>query len=122
MRHVARLSLVILFLTPSLRAAEGWPQFGHDAHHGGGAAVQGQALQLLLADIVYDPFVNAEQAEEQGELLVHYQAPLVDGNDVFMEFKSGTYGGPLTWQTQIWSVHRLQWQNGALTPVWTAAT
>lgn len=120
MRPIVRLLLAVLLLTPPLRAADGWPQFGHDARHGGGVAIAGQSLQNLLANIVYDPFVPYEQAYEQGDLLVHYQAPLVDGDDVFMEFKLGTYGGPLEWQTQNWSIHRLQWQNGTLTPVWSA--
>jgi hypothetical protein len=122
MRFLANVLLAIFLLTPSLRAAEGWPQFGHDAQHGGGTTVGAQSLQQILADVVYDPFVDAEEAYQGGELLVHYQVPLVDGDDVFMEFKSGTYNGPDQWQTQIWSVHLLRFQSGTLTPLWSAPT
>jgi hypothetical protein len=33
-------------------------------------------------NIVYDPLVPAEQAQNDDDLLVHYQTPLVEGNDV----------------------------------------
>src|SRR5258707_13668094 len=104
------LLLAALLLTFPIRAAEGWAQFGHDERSAGRTSVVGQSLQRILADVVYDPFVEAEQAYEGDELLVHYQVPLVDGDDVFMEFKGGTYNGPSKWQTQIWSIHRLQFQ------------
>ena len=51
----------------------------------------GQSPSQKLAGLTYDPFVAQEQAESFGELLAHYQAPLTDGQDVFMEFISGTY-------------------------------
>ena len=60
------------------------------AHGMVGQAGQNAASQL--ADIVYDPFVKQEQAEiPGGDLTVHYQAPLTDGNDVYMMTKTGTY-------------------------------
>jgi hypothetical protein len=92
----------------------------------------GQAPAALLADIVYDPFVEAEKAETGGSLLVHYAVPLLDGNDVYMEFKSGAYVpcqgpgsgmpfpcGPDAWGTQIWNVEKLAWRNGGLVAAWT---
>jgi len=51
----------------------------------------GQSPNRQLAKLTYDPFVAEEQAENFGELLTHYQAPLTNGQDVFMEFTSGTY-------------------------------
>src|SRR5262249_18702186 len=92
----------------------------------------GQAPSALLADIVYDPFVEAEKAETGGSLLVHYAVPLLDGNDVYMEFKTGAYVpcqapgsgmpfpcGPDAWGTQIWNVEKLTWRDGGLVPAWT---
>jgi len=100
-----------------------WPQWGHDAAHSGTVNVVGQSPNQILADIVYDPFVEQEKASGErvfGEaaLFVHYQTPLVDGNDVFMEFKTGTYTDLTTWETQTWNQRRLSWQNGQLTQVW----
>src|SRR5690349_11934570 len=71
--------------------AEDWLQWGQNAQHTGRALVLGQNPARILADLVYDPFVPQEQAEEGGDLLAHYQAPLVQDQDVFMEFKSGKY-------------------------------
>ena len=71
----------------------------------------------MLANVVYDPFIYLEY--EVGRP-VHFPVPLVDGDDVFMEFKSGTL--TLNWQTGTWSIHRLHWENGALADKWTALT
>src|SRR5438105_414943 len=71
-----------LTLGLSLALAQ-WPQWAHDPQHTGAINVAGQNLNHVLADIVYDPFVEQEKAPENGDgdLLVHYQTPLVDGND-----------------------------------------
>ena len=70
-----------------------WSQWGADPQHAGMVNVAGQGAINQLADIVYDPFVKQEQAEStgDGDLTVHYQAPLTDGNDVYMMTKTGTY-------------------------------
>lgn len=68
-----------------------WPQWGQNAQHQGFVSVAGQSLDRMLADVVYDPNVPAEQAASGGDLLAHYQAPLVHQNDVFMEAKSGPF-------------------------------
>ncbi|WP_224361288.1 hypothetical protein [Hyalangium versicolor] len=114
-----------------------WPQWGHDAQHRGMTPVKGQDLDRVLADITYDPFVEQEMAEQNGILLAHYQVPLVDGRDVFMEFKTGTYVscdppgwesnthapcGVNTWYTQIWNERRLEWRNGQLVTRWNFAS
>src|SRR6202011_1273940 len=69
----------------------GWTQWGQNQRHTGSMAVVAQDANRILADMVYDPLAPAAQAAEGGDLLVHYQVPLVDGNDVYMEFKSGTF-------------------------------
>src|SRR5712692_395522 len=71
--------------------ARGWPQWGQNPQHSGSIGIAGQSPSEQLAKMTYDPFVAQEQAENNGELLAHYQAPLTDGQDVFMEFISGTY-------------------------------
>ena len=66
-----------------------WPQWGRNPQHTGASAVLGQPLEAILADIVYDPFVEQMKAERGGSLLAHYAVPLVEGPAVYMVFKSG---------------------------------
>ena len=40
--------------------------------------------------------------------------PLIDGDDVYMEFKSGTFTSVTHWETQTWNEKRLRWQHGHL--------
>src|SRR5258708_912713 len=124
------------FATSSVTAlAQGWPQWGQNPQHSGSIAVTGQSPSNKLANLTYDPFVAKEQAENFGELLAHYQAPLTDGQDVFMEFISGTYVscnppgsytpfpcGNDNWFNQVWSEKRLHWQNGQLVELWSFAS
>jgi hypothetical protein len=86
-----------------------------------------------LADITYDPFVPAAQAESGGNLLTHYQAPIVNGDDVFMLMKTGNYTscspagawrngaacGPNAWNSMIWNEARFTWINNVLTQIWS---
>jgi outer membrane protein assembly factor BamB len=112
-----------------------WTEWGQNPQHAGSVNVAGQAPNRMLASIVYDPFVSAEQAEEGGDLLTHYQAPLLAGDDVFMEFEGGTWipcnppgsGNPPSGQqacgpdgrnSKTWNERRLQLQNGQFTTIW----
>lgn len=112
--------------------AQDWPQWGGGPGHAGSTAAVAQPLQKILANIVYDPFVEAEKAEANDNLDVHYAVPLVEGNDVYMTFKTGSYVpcnppgsgvpvpcGSTAWDSQIWNVKKLTWQSGVLTEVWT---
>jgi outer membrane protein assembly factor BamB len=112
-------SVVLLALVCSNVDAQ-WSQIGANPKHTGSVPVAAQPLLHLLSDITYDPFVAQELEATGGGLVVHYQVPLVDGDDVYMEFKSGQYTAPEHWETQIWSIHDLRWQNGALADHWTA--
>jgi hypothetical protein len=110
-----------------------WPQWGSNPQHTGMVSVAGQHLTNKLVDITYDPFIDQEKAEFGGELVVHEQSPIVDGNDVYMVQKSGTYNscnpagdwqngaacGPNTWNTMIWNERRFSWVNGQLVQAWT---
>ena len=105
----------------SIAVGTGWPQWGHDAQHTNSAAVAGQSLDQILANITYDPLVPEEQQAYAGELTVHYQAPLVDGNDVYMEFKSGTFSAN-NYSTQTWGETKFTWRNGQLVQQWQFAS
>ena len=99
-----------------------WPQWGQNPQHQGFVDVAGQALNRALASVQYDPNVPAEQAASGGDLLAHYQAPLLHQNDVFMEFKTGPFTDPDHWNTQTWHEKRLHAENGALVAVWDYAS
>src|SRR5207302_3950239 len=57
------------------------------------------------------PFTDKEQngAYAGGDLLVHYQTPLIAGNDVFMEFKTGQFLNIKHWESQTWGERRYSW-------------
>jgi len=83
-----------------------------------------------MFDFVYDPFVVLERAETSGDLVVHYQSPLVSGDDVFVEVKGGAYTpcnppgsgaagcGPEAWGTQTWSEVKFSWNGDTLERKW----
>ena len=109
-----------------------WPQWGRDPGHGGASPVVGQPLTSILADVVYDPFVGAEEAEAGGNLLVHYAVPLAEAGDVYMTRKTGEYiscdppGGDVpfpcgdnAWNRQTWNVTKYRWQGTELVALWT---
>jgi outer membrane protein assembly factor BamB len=97
-----------------------WSQWGGGPRHTGSLDVTGQRFALKLAETVVDPHVPTKRAEAGGSLLVHYQTPLSDGNDVFMEAIGGTYNGFPNWSTQTWGIRKFSWQNFQLDEQWTA--
>src|SRR6266446_10540962 len=117
---VALGGMTFVLTTALSQQNSGWPEWGQDQTHIGTVNVAGQNLNRILANIVYDPFIDQEKAPENGDgdLLVHYQTPLVDGNDVYMEFKTGTYTSITTWETQTWNEKKLSWVGGSLVEQW----
>jgi hypothetical protein len=130
-------SLLLVLPLVALMAGErpsgdSWPQWAKNAQHTGFIQVTGQPASHKLAEIRYDPFVAQEKLDEGGELVVHYQVPLTEGNSVYMEFKTGkwipchpptawqtgTACGPNTWDKEIWNEKRLDWQQGKLVEKW----
>src|ERR1043165_423976 len=89
-RRVTLIAGLSLALAGPL-VAQDWPQWGGGPAHAGSTAAVAHPLQTILADMVYDLFVEAEKAEANGNLDVHYAVPLVEGNDVYMTFKTGSY-------------------------------
>jgi hypothetical protein len=123
MRTHVSLVLALLLLAP-LAVAQEWPQWGLNAQHTSAVGNTGQNLSQNIVNIVYDPLVSQEMAESApiyGEevLLAHYQAPLVDGNDVYMMFKGGQYNVH-NYSSQSWGETKYTW-NGphtALSVAW----
>ncbi len=105
-------------LLASAAHAQTWPQWALNPQHTGQVTVSGQPLNNILTSIVYDPLVPAEMAANANNLLAHYQVPLIDGSNIYMEFKSGTYNKN-TYSTEIWGENGFQWQNGKLVQTWS---
>jgi hypothetical protein len=126
-RSVASLSFALLLMaslpgwSDDGHRSQGWPQWGQNPQHTGTVNVSGQHVDKLLDDVIYDPFVAAEKADPfgGGDLHVHYQAPLTDGDDVYMEFKTGAFTSSTTWNTQIWNEKKLRRTHGDLSEVWS---
>jgi hypothetical protein len=104
-----RCGLVLLLAFNTAAVAAGWSQWGAGPTHESSSTALGQPLEYTLSDIIYDPLAPQEQAADGDDLLVHYQAPIVDGNDVIMTYKSGTISVYGDWNSQVWSVKRLSW-------------
>jgi hypothetical protein len=113
----------------------GWYQWGRTALHDGTVAAAGQAPSRVIASVEFDPFIPEEQKEGAGDVLIHYQSPLVDGDDLFMEVKSGQYracdppgsGAPApcgsgAWDEQIWNEARYTWEGEKLVEKWRFAS
>jgi hypothetical protein len=122
-RKVLVLSVAVLGAALAA-SAQDWGQWGRNPQHTGAVSTLGQPARRLLQDIVYDPFVQQEQADPLAapDLLAHFQSPLLDGDNVYMEFKSGTYTTLDHWETQTWNEKRLHWENGALVAKWSFAS
>jgi hypothetical protein len=114
------LSLFAAAVAPLLSAQE-WPQWALNAQHVTKVSTVGQNLNQNLVNIVYDPLVSQEQALNDGDLLAHFQAPLVDGDDTYMMFKSGTYTLE-SYASQNWGETKYHWSGGTLVPVWQFST
>src|ERR1700716_1112900 len=98
-----------LFVAASTASGQ-WTQFGGNPRHTGTTAVAGQSLVRVLADVVHDEMVPYELSAGAGSLNVHYAAPLLSGDDVFMVYKTPNYLHNSPPGTFDLSVHRLHWE------------
>ncbi|HEX4459286.1 MAG TPA: hypothetical protein VIA18_15010 [Polyangia bacterium] len=108
-----------------------WPQWGQSALHDETSCAVGQLPTRTLDDITYDPFVQPVVAGDFG-LTTHYQVPLIVGNDVYVELKTGSYTpcnagsndtpagcGWASWNNEIWNeAHYTIDNEGTLTRDW----
>jgi hypothetical protein len=125
MKTIAKIISVFMltFAVLTTAFAQDWPQWGRDPQHSSQINVVGQNLNQNLADLIYDSSAQdeiqvANQAFGEADLLVHYQVPLIDGNDVYMEFKSGN-PSKNSFTGLNWAENKLTWQSGNLVQVWS---
>jgi len=114
----------LLVLVPVSLSGQTWPQWALNPQHTlFDSGIVGQPLNHINASFVYDFNVAAEKADPNtaNGLDIHYQVPLADGNDVYIESKDGTYSNS-TYSTQKWHQNKYTWQGGNLVKVWTFNT
>ncbi len=114
---------LVVFL--SLNAsAQDWPQWALNPQHTEFLReTTAQPLNRNLVNLIYDFNTAAEKADPNagGTLLVHYQVPLIDDQDVFIESKDGTYSND-TYSTQKWHQNKYTWRDNHFVKVWTFDT
>ena len=111
-------SQLALTAVDAAQAQVSWRQWAQNAQHTSSLNVEGQSLNKILANIVYDPLAPDEEEQNFGDLLAHYEVPLVDGSDVYMESKAGTYTLD-SYATQTWHQNKFTWHGNTLVKVWT---
>jgi hypothetical protein len=115
-------------LLPVVVNAQDWQQWGQNSRHTGAVGVAGQKPDRVIGWFTYDDL--ADQMRGGGDLLVHYMAPLVDGDDIFTMSRgdstwvsctnSPSPCGTQRWGRMTWGVTRLHAGTGSLSKVWTA--
>lgn len=116
-----RTLIPFLFLVSSTVAGQEWPQWGGNPQHGSRVNIVGQSLDRNFVSFLYDSLVNQEVFFSNGSLLAHYQAPLVDGNDVYMMNKTGVFD-TRNFATQNWFESKYAWRGNDLVQSWQFAT
>jgi hypothetical protein len=140
MRHC-----VLLVVLPSFagchhedtRPCASWTQWGQSSAHAGGVCTGGQTPKNIITSMTVDPNERTEAIADDG-LLVHYQVPLTDGDDVYVLAKTGPWNAPCPesttdmavhpcygWDTQAWTETRYHWEGinaDSLEKKWTVAS
>ena len=111
-----------LVFFPLVAAAQDWPQWALNAQHNTQVSVVGDSPNQNLVNLVYDPLVPQEMQAAfdnfgERDLLAHFQAPLVNGNDVYMMFKQGPYDF-FNFSTQTWGETKYSWSGNSLVQQW----
>jgi outer membrane protein assembly factor BamB len=110
--------------------AQGWQQWGQNSRHTGAVPVAAQMPVQVLDKFNYDRLADQMRQDADGDLLVHYMAPLVDGDDVFVMSRGDSNWiscqsgqapcGPQEWGRMEWGVTKLRNNGGKLEKLWTA--
>src|SRR5262245_19722702 len=111
---VATIAVALAGVALFAASPNDWPQWGQNPQHQGLLNIRGQNLHQTIANIVYAPLVPKEQQLNDGDLLVHYQVPLVEDDNVYMESKTGSYSKG-SFATQQWHLNKFTWVGGTLT-------
>jgi hypothetical protein len=116
------LGIVLILLVTGAAFAQEWPQWALNPQHTGQSSIVGQSLNRNIVNLVYDPLVQQEMDQSAAlfgdeDLLAHFQAPLVDSNDVYMVFKQGPFD-ITNYSTQTWGETKYSWSGSTLNVTW----
>ncbi len=119
-------------LTALAASAQSWPQWGQDARHTGAVSVAGERPDHVIGQFTYDPLANQIRQDDGGDLLVHYMAPLVDGDEAFIMSRGDSTWiscrtsqppcGTGRWGQMEWGVTKLHSARGRLEKQWTVTS
>jgi outer membrane protein assembly factor BamB len=119
-----------LFLIAVTVHAQGWRQWGQNPRHSGAVPVAAQRPDRVLGKFTYDNLADQMRQSGNGNLLVHYMAPLVDGDEVFIMSRGDSQWiscrsaeppcGAQRWGQMEWGVTKLRTAGGTLEKQWTA--
>jgi hypothetical protein len=113
---------LLLVLSAINGRAQNWPQLGRTAQRTGDAAGISQHLRRVVGTVVVDPFADYATTVN-GYLPVHYPVILVDGRDLFVIEKGGSYTPWSHWDAITWSIKKVERnQDNQLMPRWTTPT
>jgi outer membrane protein assembly factor BamB len=130
---------LVLFLTTCQGPPDScgaWLQWGGDPAHAGATCSAALPMARQLGELQFDPFVEGETADGDGDIYVHYGVPLIAGEDVYVEVKTGTYTpctppvppdtprvcAPYRLNTEIWNESYVHWDGSHLSQKWTFAS
>ncbi|HEX8154375.1 MAG TPA: hypothetical protein VF698_14670 [Thermoanaerobaculia bacterium] len=102
---------LLLSIAVANAASGGWLQWGRNGRHDSNSPAVGHPLGRIEAELVVDPHAELEKQVSGGVLLVHYQVPLIDGDDLYLVLKGGEYTSNTQRQTQTWGVRNVR-RNG----------
>src|SRR5947207_1999156 len=101
-----RVLLILLLATAA--QAQDWPQWGRTPQHDGATTAAANRLDRIEARIVIDPLIDDEKAFDDGEVLIHYPVPLIDGDDLYLLEKGGAFTTHELARTQVWNVKNVR--------------
>lgn len=111
--------LIFVLLMLPLAHAQDWTQWALNARHDlNDNHVTGRHPKNILANILYDPLVPDIVANNFGTLPAHYQVPLIEGNDVYMQFNGGTFSLD-SFATETFGENKFSWAGNHLVQVWS---
>ena len=111
--------------------AQSWQQWGQNPRHTGAVSIAGQKPVRLFGQFTYDSLADQIRQDTGGNLLVHYMAPLVDGDEVFIMSRGDSQWiscrsapapcGPQRWRKMQWGITKLgTGTDRKLEKLWTA--
>lgn len=131
-RSIVLAGAVAAFGCAQDKPCAGWTQWSQSGSHQSSVCVAGQTPNKVLATVTVDPFGWQETGSDDGDLLVHYQVPLVVGDDVYVLQKGGSFTAPCeqpdgggevgcyAWDSQTWGEARYHWSGNTLVQDWMA--